>query len=131
MALRGAAKQAYRKDVYDQRKADGLCPHCGERPPYEERVSCLPCRKRFRVYSQRYTGKQREIRRQGIEILRCPCRKRAMVLCIVCQAPLCDTCYDLGEGCCRECTEDAPLPPTPRAAVHALPPRRRASRAKY
>lgn len=24
-----------------------------------------------------------------------------------------------------------PLPPTPRAAVHALPPRRRATRAKY
>lgn len=28
-------------------------------------------------------------------------------------------------------TDDLPLPPTPRAAVHALPPRRRASKAKY
>lgn len=27
--------------------------------------------------------------------------------------------------------DDGPLPPTARAAVHALPPRRRASRAKY
>jgi predicted DNA-binding transcriptional regulator AlpA len=27
--------------------------------------------------------------------------------------------------------DDLPLPPTPRAAVHALPPRRRASKAKY
>jgi predicted DNA-binding transcriptional regulator AlpA len=27
--------------------------------------------------------------------------------------------------------DDLPTPPTPRAAVHALPPRRRASKAKY
>ena len=27
--------------------------------------------------------------------------------------------------------EPLPLPPTPRAAVHALPPRRRASKTKY
>ena len=28
-------------------------------------------------------------------------------------------------------TDDLPRPPTPRAAVHALPPRRRSSRATY
>ena len=70
-------------------------------------VSCLECRKRFRLYRQRYDYKMRAMKKQGLTIIHCPCRKRAMVLCTQCQAPLCDTCYDLGEGRCGECTEDA------------------------
>jgi predicted DNA-binding transcriptional regulator AlpA len=31
----------------------------------------------------------------------------------------------------RPSGDDAPPPPTPRSSVHALPPRRRASRTKY
>ena len=102
-----AARQA-EKTLYQQRKAAGLCAHCGDRPPYPGFVSCLDCRREFRTYQQRYEYKLREMRRQGLQILRCPCRKRAMVLCLVCQAPLCDTCYDLGQGRCGECTEESP-----------------------
>jgi hypothetical protein len=45
------------------------------------------------------------MKREGLTIIRCQCRKKAMVLCIQCQAPLCDTCYDLGEGQCQLCLE--------------------------
>ena len=95
------------KARYEARKAAGLCAHCGDRPPYPGFVSCLECRREFRTYQQRYEYKLREMKRQKLEILRCPCRKRAMVLCTQCQAPLCDTCYDLGEGRCGACVEDA------------------------
>jgi hypothetical protein len=101
-----AAKES-NKALYHQRKAAGLCAHCGDRPPYPDFVSCLECRREFRTYQQRYTFKLRAMKQQGLEILRCPCRKRAMVLCIQCQAPLCDTCYDLGEGRCSLCLDGA------------------------
>ena len=112
MALRGIEKQQYAKNLYETRKAAGLCAHCGDRPPYPGFVSCLDCRREFRTYQQRYTYKLREMRRQGLEIVRCSCRKRAMVLCTQCQTPLCDTCYDVGEGRCSACTEDASVQET-------------------
>jgi hypothetical protein len=100
---------ALNKALYTRRKAMGLCAHCGAREPYPGMVSCLECRKEFRIYQQRYAFKLRAMKAQGLEIVRCPCRKRALVLCIQCQAPLCDTCYDLGEGCCSACREgDSP-----------------------
>jgi hypothetical protein len=93
------------KTRYADNKASGKCAHCGERDPYPGMVSCLACRKRFRLYRQRYNFKVRAMKQQGLTIVRCPCRKRAMVLCIQCQAPLCDTCYDLGEGRCSGCLD--------------------------
>ena len=30
----------------ENRKAAGLCAHCGDRPPYPGFVSCLDCRRR-------------------------------------------------------------------------------------
>lgn len=111
MALAGQKKAlymlAYRRRRYQERKDAGLCPRCGERPPYEDRVACLECRKEFRIYQQRYDFKIKAMKAQGIEIIRCPCRKRAMVLCIQCQAPLCDTCYDVNEGRCPACSDTA------------------------
>lgn len=97
----------WHKTKYLDNKANGKCAHCGDRPPAPGMVSCLNCRKRFRTYRQRYDGKQRAMKQQGLVIVRCPCRKRAMVLCIQCQAPLCDTCYDLGEGRCIACLDVA------------------------
>ena len=88
---------------YDECKEQGLCPHCGQRRPHPTMVSCLECRARHRRYARLYRARQREMRRQGITELRCGCRKRALVLCTQCQSPLCDTCYDLGEGRCSEC----------------------------
>lgn len=55
------------KETYHQRKADGLCPHCGERKPYQTMVSCLPCRARHSRYSRHYNHRQREMRRQGLQ----------------------------------------------------------------
>jgi hypothetical protein len=95
------------KALYEKNKAAGLCAYCGQRPPYPGFISCLECRCAFRTYQQRYNFKLRAMQQQGLEIVRCPCRKRAMVLCIQCQAPLCDTCYDLGEGRCSACQEPA------------------------
>ena len=31
------------KEVYHQRKADGLCPRCGDRPPVEGKAKCQNC----------------------------------------------------------------------------------------
>jgi hypothetical protein len=33
----------------------------------------------------------------------CACGARALILCTDCQACLCDTCYDVGEGRCQAC----------------------------
>jgi hypothetical protein len=98
---------AHQREQYHRSKAEGKCPHCGTRNPYPGMVSCLECRARHRRYARLHRMRQREMRKQGITEVRCACRKRAMVLCIQCQTPLCDTCYDLGEGCCRECSDAA------------------------
>ena len=91
------------RERYAARKARGLCPHCGKRKPYPGMVSCLACRKRHRGYAQDFRGRERAKIRQGIALVHCACDKRALIMCIDCQAPLCDTCYDLGEGRCEEC----------------------------
>ena len=96
---------AQQKTLYASRKAAGKCAHCGDRPPYPGSVSCLECQKRFRLYRQRYTYKMKAMKQQGLVIVRCACRKRAMVLCIECQAHLCDACYDVGEGRCIACLQ--------------------------
>lgn len=109
MVLKGNTKLTYfceyQRTLYAKRKARGLCPHCGVRAPYPGYVSCLECRKRHRGYAQRFNARQREMKRQGISIVRCACRKRALILCIQCQTPLCDRCYDLGEGHCQACRD--------------------------
>lgn len=93
------------RERYAEHKSQGLCPHCGKQPAHPTMVSCLECRARHRRYARLYRARQREMRRQGITELRCGCRKRAMVLCLTCQAPLCDTCYDVGEGHCSACID--------------------------
>lgn len=106
----GMARQyynSYQRTRYAQLKSAGVCPHCGKRPPYDTMVSCLHCRGKQRRYNRLFRMRQRELRRQGIQELRCHCHKRADILCIACQAPLCDTCYDLGEGKCRTCVDVA------------------------
>jgi hypothetical protein len=102
--------KALKRQAYAQRKAAGLCPYCGERPPYAGSTACIPCRTRLRTYSQRHQRRRKALKREGVTILRCPCRKKAMVLCIQCQAPLCDSCYDVGEGRCRDCLVAAQAP---------------------
>jgi hypothetical protein len=97
----------WQRERYAEAKAAGLCPHCGKQPAHDTMVTCLDCRARHRRYARLYRARQREMRRQGITEVRCPCRKRAVVLCVQCQAPLCDTCYDLGEGRCSACSEAA------------------------
>ena len=96
-------KAAQGKAKYERDKAAGKCPHCGVRDPYPGMVSCLECRGRHRRYARLWRARQRAMRKQGRDVLRCHCRKRAKVLCIQCQASMCDTCYDLGEGRCVEC----------------------------
>jgi hypothetical protein len=94
-----------RQKIYTERKAQGLCPYCGKRPPYPGSAACIPCRTRLRTYSQRHHRRRQALKREGLTIVRCQCHKKAMVLCIQCQAPLCDTCYDVGEGDCRACLD--------------------------
>jgi len=96
-------KAAAAKAKYAAKKTEGKCPHCGTRDPYPDMVSCLLCRARHRRYARLWRAREREKRKQGLAEVRCSCRKRAVVLCIQCQAPLCDTCYDVGEGCCTAC----------------------------
>lgn len=103
MASTGLKKKSQGKARYAWRKAHALCVYCGDRPPYEDRVACLACLKDLRLYRQRYEFKLRAMKAQGLEVIRCACRKRAMVLCIECQTALCDTCYDVGEGHCSAC----------------------------
>ena len=103
MSVPPSQDKACHRQRYAQRKAAGLCPYCGTQPPHTGYAACIACRKRFRVYSERYVHKKREMRRQGLKYVYCQCRKRALILCTRCQAPLCDTCYDLGEGCCQDC----------------------------
>jgi hypothetical protein len=110
MALKGIQREVYEQKRYATRKAQGLCPYCGKRPPYAESTACLPCRKRLRTYSRRHWRRTKALKQQGLSIIRCACRKKAMVLCIQCQAPLCDTCYDVGEGHCRGCLAAAHAP---------------------
>jgi hypothetical protein len=97
------ADLAKERQQYHNRKAQGLCPHCGKRRPYPGMVSCLDCRKRHRGYTMHFNDRQRELKRQGLTILRCPCRKRAFVVCRQCEAPLCETCADAGGGLCGTC----------------------------
>jgi hypothetical protein len=104
------ANRQNRRGRYAAHKAQGKCAHCGERPPYEGFVSCLPCRAKFRDYQRHYTYRQREMRRQGLlpskpEPVRCQCGANPLIACEHCQTPLCDTCFDVGEGQCRDCYE--------------------------
>lgn len=94
---------AQRRSLYLARKEAGLCTRCGKSKPYPGMVACLDCKKRLRTYERRYLFKLRAMKEQGLTILRCPCGTRAMILCTDCQAPLCDTCYDVGEGRCADC----------------------------
>jgi hypothetical protein len=107
VVLKGVHRQKYdhvqRTKLYTERKAQGLCAYCGKRPPYAGSTACLPCRTRLRTYSQRHGRRMKALQQQGLTIVRCACRTKAMVLCTQCQAPLCDTCYDVGEGHCRIC----------------------------
>lgn len=104
MPSQGNVKFEQEKKLYENRKAAGLCAHCGVRPPYRWMVSCLPCRRRFRTYERRYMHRQQAMKRQGIVRLLCVnCGVRALILCTQCAAHLCDTCYDVGEGRCRDC----------------------------
>jgi hypothetical protein len=48
-------------------------------------------------------------RSEQTQEIQCACGNRALILCINCQAELCDRCYDLGEGYCDDC-RDAPQP---------------------
>jgi hypothetical protein len=103
------------RERYARDKALGKCPHCGARPSHDTMVTCLECRAKHRRYARLYRIRQREMRKQGITEVRCPCRKRAVVLCMQCQAPLCDTCYDLGEGRCSGCLDPVSALAPPQA----------------
>jgi hypothetical protein len=54
------------RERYQQRKEAGLCPICGERPPYEGASKCLDCTTKHRPAKRRYYSRQKEARRQGL-----------------------------------------------------------------
>jgi hypothetical protein len=51
---------------YAARKAQGLCPICGKRPPYPGAHKCLQCATKQRSANRRYSNRQKEARRQGL-----------------------------------------------------------------
>jgi hypothetical protein len=51
---------------YAARKAQGLCPICGKRPPYPGAHKCLRCATKQRSANRRYYNRLKEARRQGL-----------------------------------------------------------------
>jgi hypothetical protein len=51
---------------YAERKANGLCPICGKRPPYPGAHKCVQCATKQRSANRRYSNRQKEARRQRL-----------------------------------------------------------------
>ena len=49
--------RVYKKTVYDKRREQGLCVHCGKSPSDPGMVTCSKCRKKQREYRQTYIRK--------------------------------------------------------------------------
>lgn len=48
------------KSWYDERKANGLCPYCGKRPPEAERILCTECREYHNLMQRVYREATKE-----------------------------------------------------------------------
>jgi hypothetical protein len=62
-----AYKYEKSRQAYAAKKAQGLCPRCGKRPPFDGRSRCVMCATRMRSAHRRYTHRQQAARRQGLK----------------------------------------------------------------
>jgi hypothetical protein len=53
-------KARLNSERYDERKAQGLCPRCGDAPPLPDLSMCAVCLQRNRDYQQAYKRRRRQ-----------------------------------------------------------------------
>lgn len=61
-------QSSYCKAMRERRKAQGLCPYCGLRPPVPSRVRCGPCLR----YNAKCALADRVRKRQSGQCIHCP-----------------------------------------------------------
>lgn len=92
-------------EIYQNRKAAGLCPFCGGKRENPRKSLCEKCLAYHRAYyrsrRERMTKdeKQQENARKLVSTKRLKASRRAQGLCVQCGAPspvhwLCEVCYD-------------------------------------
>ena len=120
-ADRAKDRERFRRRV-ERRKAAGLCPRCGDRPPAPERSLCAPCGEkrnradRDRDARLRAVGKPRRDRSKAREYERGRARH--------------ETAKRTALGLCIRCGERPPMPGR-KSCEPCLEKRREADRARY